>query len=230
MEASQDFRSSSQILLVIPVICLLVADSGSRVLTLVQAVPAEHLDSAAATSTEQELADVVTLQRRRQARLSADDEQSFFVDTLSEYQWARDAAGLAPSTLSNLVKPVIEVCDHYGTVPWRLTQREVDRYFSGPGKRARSTQRAKAGQIDAFYAFLEQRYAGEIMRRFGAVVESPIDSFNRPQHRAVCVVAQSAGGGPTKPFTSASRSWASTAPIRWNISSACRSRTSACGA
>ena len=160
-----------------------MADSESRVLTLVREAPAGDLGSAAATSAESGLADVVTLQRRRQARLSAGDEESFFIDTLSEYQWARDAAGLAPSTLSNLVKPVIEVCEYYGTVPWRLTQREVDKYFAGPGKRARSTQRAKASQIDAYFAFIEQRYAGEIMRRFGAVVESPIDPFNRPYHR-----------------------------------------------
>jgi len=153
------------------------------VLTLVREAPAGDLGSAAATSAESGLADVVTLQRRRQARLSAGDEESFFIDTLSEYQWARDTAGLAPSTLSNLVKPVIEVCEYYGTVPWRLTQREVDKYFAGPGKRARSTQRAKASQIDAYFAFIEQRYAGEIMRRFGAVVESPIDPFNRPRHR-----------------------------------------------
>ena len=152
-------------------------------LTLVREAPAAQTDSAAATPAESGLADVVTLQRRRQARLSAEGEESFFIDTLSEYQWARDAAGLAPSTLGNLVKPVIEVCQYYGTVPWRLTQREVDKYFAGPGKRARSTQRAKAGQIDTYFAFLEQRYAGEIMRRFGAVVESPIDPFNRPQHR-----------------------------------------------
>ena len=160
-----------------------MADSESRVLTLVREAPAGDLGSAAATSAESGLADVVTLQRRRQARLSAGDEESFFIDTLSEYQWARDTAGLAPSTLSNLVKPVIEVCEYYGTVPWRLTQREVDKYFAGPGKRARSTQRAKASQIDAYFAFIEQRYAGEIMRRFGAVVESPIDPFNRPRHR-----------------------------------------------
>ena len=160
-----------------------MADSESRVLTLVREAPAGDLGSAAATSAESGLADVVTLQRRRQARLSAGDEESFFIDTLSEYQWARDTAGLAPSTLSNLVKPVIEVCEYYGTVPWRLTQREVDKYFAGPGKRARSTQRAKASQIDAYFAFIEQRYAGEIRRRFGAVVESPIDPFNRPRHR-----------------------------------------------
>ncbi|MFI6449118.1 tyrosine-type recombinase/integrase [Kitasatospora sp. NPDC050543] len=132
---------------------------------------------------ESGLADVVTLQRRREARLSAEDEEGFFVDVLSEYQWARDAAGLAPSTIDKLVKPVIEVCSFYGTVPWRLTSREVDRYFAGQGKRARSTVRQKMNQIDGFYAFLEQRYAGEIARRFGAGVESPIDPFNRPQHR-----------------------------------------------
>lgn len=55
------------------------------------------------------LADVVTLQRRRQARISVYDEESFFLDTLSEYQWARDAADLAPATLDGLIKPVVEV-------------------------------------------------------------------------------------------------------------------------
>jgi integrase len=129
------------------------------------------------------LADVVTLQRRREARLSAQDEESFFVDTISEYQWARDAAGLAPSTLDNLVKPIIEICDFYGVMPWRLTPREIDKYFAGPGKRARSTVMQKMGRIDNFFAFLEQRYAGEIFQRFGASVESPIDPFNRPRHR-----------------------------------------------
>ena len=37
--------------------------------------------------------------------------------------------------------------------------------------------------IDHYFAFLEQRYAGEIARRYGAAVESPIDPFNRPKHR-----------------------------------------------
>ncbi|MEY9997553.1 hypothetical protein ABIE67_009672 [Streptomyces sp. V4I8] len=137
----------------------------------------------ASVSVETGLADVVTLQRRRQARMSAYDEESFFLDTLSEYQWARDAAGLAPTTLDGLIKPVIEVCEYYGTVPWQLTPREVDKYFAGPGKRAQSTVRGKINKIDAYFAFLEQRYAGEVMRRFGGTVESPIAPFNRPRHR-----------------------------------------------
>ncbi|MFD4972078.1 tyrosine-type recombinase/integrase [Streptomyces sp. NPDC058424] len=129
------------------------------------------------------LADVVTLQRRQSAALTDGDEESFFLDTVAEYQWARDAAGLAVTTLDRLVKPVIEICQHYDLVPWRLTPRQVDRYFAGPGKRGRSTVRQKMNQIDHYFAFLEQRYAGEIARRFGAAVESPIDPFNRPKHR-----------------------------------------------
>jgi len=38
-------------------------------------------------------------------------------------------------------------------------------------------------QIDGYFAFPEQRYAGEIARRYGVAVESPIDLFNRPRHR-----------------------------------------------
>jgi hypothetical protein len=92
-------------------------------------------------------------------------------------------AGLAPTTLDGLIKPVIEVCEFYGTVLWQLSSREVDRYFAGAGKRAPATLRGKINKIDAYFAFLEQRYAGEIMRRFAHAVESPIDPFNRPRHR-----------------------------------------------
>ena len=132
---------------------------------------------------EQGLADVVTLQRRKAAEISEGDEESFFLDTVAEYQWARDAAGLAPATLDGLTKPVIEVCQHYGLAPWRLTPRQVDKYFAGAGKRASATVRRKMNQIDGYFAFLEQRYAGEIARRYGVAVESPVDLFNRPRHR-----------------------------------------------
>lgn len=65
--------------------CWLVADSESRVLTLVRpaAEPTVPVDPAA-VSVESGLADVVTLQRRRQARISVQDAESFFLDTLSE--------------------------------------------------------------------------------------------------------------------------------------------------
>lgn len=99
-----------------------MARSGSRTLAL---APPAALDGEAAEAVPVEagLADVVTLQRRRQAKLSAQDEQSLFIDTIAEYQWARDAAGLAPSRLNSLVKPVIELCEYYGRVPWRWACR-----------------------------------------------------------------------------------------------------------
>lgn len=115
--------------------------------------------------------------------VSDGDEESFFLDTIAEYQWARDAAGLAPATLDGLTKPILEVCQHYGLTPWQLAPRHVDKYFAGAGKRARSTVRRKMTLIDSYFAFLEQRYAGEIARRYGLAVASPIDPFNRPRHR-----------------------------------------------
>jgi integrase/recombinase XerC len=60
------------------------------------------------------VADVVTFGRRRAGQVPPDDEEEerFFADTLAEYQWARDVAGLAPSTLARLTRPLIEVCEH----------------------------------------------------------------------------------------------------------------------
>ncbi|MEV0192851.1 hypothetical protein AB0I39_30510 [Kitasatospora purpeofusca] len=87
-------------------------DSGSRHLALVGAAAASPagpgLDEG--ELVEPGLADVVTLQRRAAAGVSADDEQAFFADTLAEYAWARDVAGLAPSTLQRPLRPVEELC------------------------------------------------------------------------------------------------------------------------
>jgi integrase/recombinase XerC len=162
-------------------------DSRTRVLSLAPPPPAVIGERVPVTlAGEPGLADVVTFGRQQQRVLQApseDEEERFFADTLAEYQWARDVAGLAPSTLERLARPVIEVCEHYGLVPWRLTPRHVDRYFSGPGKRAGATVRQKLNRIDGYFAFLEQRYGGEIARRFGCAVECPVDPFNRPAHR-----------------------------------------------
>ena len=114
-------------------------------------------DGPVPAAVEPGLADIVTLQRRKAAEVSEGDEEGFFVDTIAEYQWARDAAGLAQATLDGLVKPVIEVCEHYGLAPWRLAPRHVDRYFAGEGKRSGATVRRKMNQIDGYFAFLEQR-------------------------------------------------------------------------
>ena len=91
-----------------------------------QPVTSDSEDELAADlGLEPGLADVATLERRKAAEISDGDEESFFLDTLAEYQWARDAAGLAATTLDRLTKPVLEICEHYGLAPWRLTPRQV---------------------------------------------------------------------------------------------------------
>ncbi|MFD9595307.1 hypothetical protein ACFWA9_21500 [Kitasatospora sp. NPDC059973] len=104
-----------------------MADSGSRWLTLV-APPSRHADELPTTPlVDTGLADVVSIQRRAAAGASGEDAEAFFHDTLMEYVWARDVAGLAPTTLHNLVKPVIELCDFYDLYPWQITPRHLDR-------------------------------------------------------------------------------------------------------
>jgi hypothetical protein len=164
---------------------VLVSDSGTRRFTLitgsgtsVQERPGEP------GSSEPGLADVVTLQRQVASTSSHEDECALFQDSLAEYLWARDVAGLLPKTLESLIQPVLEICSFYDVMPWGLTSRNLDQYFAGPGKKGRhSTLRSKINRIDGYFAFLEQRYAGEILRRFGAAVQSPVDAFNRPVHR-----------------------------------------------
>lgn len=169
-----------------PVISAIVSRSDTRALSLVR-VPANRAASQGPPlnqgAVEPGLADVVALQRRTALAAGDGDEEALFLDTIAEYQWARDVAGLAATTLDRLVKPIVEVCEHFGLAPWRLTPRQVDSYFAGVGRRKASTVRQKLNMIDGYFAFLEQRYAGEITRRFGVAVESPVDRFNRPRHR-----------------------------------------------
>ncbi|MFD9379371.1 hypothetical protein ACFWBH_28245 [Streptomyces sp. NPDC059999] len=66
------------------------------------------------------LAEVFSLHTYRSSSGQA-HERSYFFDTPAEYPWARDAAGLMPSSISRLVKLVIELCEHYDIVPWHLT-------------------------------------------------------------------------------------------------------------
>ncbi|GAA1912810.1 hypothetical protein GCM10009837_41830 [Streptomyces durmitorensis] len=135
---------------------------------------------------------MLTLGSQRGAGSGTDGQRAYFFDTLAEYQWAQDAAGLMPATIDQLVKPVIEVCDHYDLVPWELAPKHVDQYFAGLGKRARGTVRAKINNIDGYFAFLEQRHAGEIARRFGAAVESPVDPFTAHTDNETRLMSESA--------------------------------------
>jgi integrase/recombinase XerC len=101
------------------VICIAVSDSGIRRLSLLSSTTPPADDQPI---VEPDLAEVVTLQRRKAAGTSGGDEEALYLDTLAEYQWARDVSGLAATTLDRLVRPVVEICERYGVVAWRLTR------------------------------------------------------------------------------------------------------------
>lgn len=87
-------------------------------------------------------------------------EQALYQDTLAEYCWARDVAGLPPTTLNRLVQPVIEVCTFHDVQSWELSPRQLDQYLARAGKRGHTTVRKKITSIDLYCAFLEQPYVG----------------------------------------------------------------------
>src|ERR1700735_5043044 len=103
-QSPRESASFTRIPGVIPVIFRSVADSGSRLLSVVQPPVAGDWGVPRLEAGEPGLADVLTLQRRKAAEISEGDEESLFLDTVAEYQWARDAAGLAAATLEGLTK------------------------------------------------------------------------------------------------------------------------------
>ncbi|WP_328380047.1 hypothetical protein OG372_36050 [Streptomyces sp. NBC_01020] len=76
-----------------------MADPGTRVLSLVPPPSEPSPAEAELLGGGPGLSDVLLLQHRYAGGADEEDEQLFFMDALVEYQWARDVAGLASSTL-----------------------------------------------------------------------------------------------------------------------------------
>lgn len=95
------------------VICVSVVDSDTRRFSLISG----RGSPGRPPGQEEGLADVLILQRRGVHPSSREAEQALYQNTLAEYCWARDVAALAPTTLSRLVQPVIDVCTFYDVLP-----------------------------------------------------------------------------------------------------------------
>jgi hypothetical protein len=72
---------------------------------------AQLADRPATPVVDGRLADVTALQRRAAASCDPGDEMELFHETVAEYMWARDVAGLTPATLQTAVRPVLEACE-----------------------------------------------------------------------------------------------------------------------
>ncbi|MFB0629543.1 hypothetical protein [Streptomyces sp. AB3(2024)] len=95
-----------------------MTDSGTRRFSLITGGDVAVKDRPGEqVRPEPGLADVLTLQRQTAATVSVEAERALFQDSLAEYVWARDVAGLSPRTLESLVQPVLEICAYYDVMP-----------------------------------------------------------------------------------------------------------------
>ena len=86
----------------------------------------------------------------------------------------------AVDPLEKLVKPFIKVADYESLPAWRLTPRQVDKYFAGPGKHAPATVRQKLNRIRSAVSHSSNPgvSTAKLARQVGGVaVESPVDPF-----------------------------------------------------
>ena len=71
-----------------------------------------------------------------------------------------------------------------GCPVWDVTRDDIDRVMVelADGGIASSTRAGYLQIFKNFHGFVSARFGGEIERRFGVVVDDPIDAFNRPVH------------------------------------------------
>jgi len=93
--------------------------------------------------------------RRKAAEVSDGDEESFFLDTLAEYRWGRDAAGLAATTLDRLTKPVLEITSSPSGTPaaeWITRSSSVTGVGDLPGTAVHQGRQQRHGHLVAVVA------------------------------------------------------------------------------
>lgn len=115
---------------------------------------------------------------------NADSAQAYQEHLMAEFVLSRLAQGVADSTIRKELTAIDQFLVTAGVPAWEVEPAHADRYL-GHFQRgnAAATRIGKAASIDVFFAFLEQRYAGEIHELTGRLVASPIDACNRPKHR-----------------------------------------------
>lgn len=109
---------------------------------------------------------------------AVDDFEQEIVD---EHALAMAAAGLNDKYISSCRAVVIEFARSLTCPVWEATCADADRFLAELRARGLSvsTRAGKAHALSGFYAFVIARYAAEILRATGVLVEQPIDEFNR---------------------------------------------------
>ncbi|WP_394276548.1 tyrosine-type recombinase/integrase [Luteococcus sp.] len=117
--------------------------------------------------------------------------EDFEEELLDQWLLARAAAGVTDAHLLQDRSSVIQFLRYTGKPVWMNGPAEADRWLTHLRQigRSHTTVKDKAWALGRFYAFLVLRYQGDIHALTGAVVQQPIDEFNRP-HKSEYGVAR----------------------------------------
>jgi site-specific recombinase XerD len=116
--------------------------------------------------------------RDRSAQELADFEQ----EIVDQYALSMAAAGLTDAHIASARSVIVSFVRFVGRPLWECGAQDADRFLIEQRRQRRSvrTVAGKAGALARFYAFVEERYQGEIRRMTGSLVAIPIDEYNRP--------------------------------------------------
>jgi len=115
------------------------------------------------------------------ALLTATDVEDYEQEVVDQYALAMAAAGLSDAHVTNTRSVIIEFARSLPGPLWAASCGDADRYLAELRRAGRSvsTRAGKAGMLAQFYDFVIARYRDDILALTGAVVDQPIDEFNR---------------------------------------------------
>src|SRR5436305_2515121 len=120
---------------------------------------------------------------RRYESPSAQVLEDFEQELVDQYCLAAVGAGLTDQYNAGERAMVFRFLRHLSRPLWTATPDDGDRFLAWARREAgwaHSTIEAEAGCLARFYAFIIDRYQGEIHALTGTAVTQPIDEFNRP--------------------------------------------------
>ncbi|ALJ20632.1 tyrosine-type recombinase/integrase [Microbacterium sp. No. 7] len=108
--------------------------------------------------------------------------EDFEQELVDQYALAMAAAGISDGFITSSRATVFEFARSLSGPIWTAGYADGDRFLAEQRRlgRAQTTRAGKAGVIAQFYEFLVTRYLGDIRTATGAIVEQPIDEWNRP--------------------------------------------------
>jgi integrase/recombinase XerC len=113
---------------------------------------------------------------------SVQELADFEQEIVDQYALSMAAAGLTDAHVASSRSVIVSFLRFAGRPLWECGAQDADRFLveQRQQRRSVSTVAGKAGDLARFYRFVVERYQSEICHLTGAVVQVPIDEYNRP--------------------------------------------------